>query len=149
MDDKRFDDIAREIGTTRRGALGMITGGLGLLVAAMPDWANAKKRKRKNKKRKKKAKVRCVPVGDVCPSTERDCCGQQCCLDFGQPEGGERYCAFPSVTCCTAEQGGGECPAELPVCCPDGYACAKTLEGCDFDALHDGAGRVARLGRRG
>jgi hypothetical protein len=147
MDDTRFDEVARSIGATRRGALGVIAGGLGLLVAAVPDWADAKKRKRK--KKRKKAKIRCFPENHACPANERDCCGQQCCLVFGEPEGGQRYCATPEVTCCPAEYGGGECPADLPVCCPDGFTCAKTFEECDVDAFHDGTGRAARITLRG
>jgi len=139
MDNKRFDEVTRSIGATRRGALGVLAGGLGVLVAAVPDWADAKKRKRK---KKKKDKFRCTRDEYVCPANERDCCNLQCCLASGQPANGIRVCTSWLNTCCPPELGSGACPFEYPVCCGNDW-CAQTEEGCF--GLTDGAGRVARL----
>jgi hypothetical protein len=143
MDNRQFDEIARSIGATRRGAVGLLAGGLGLLVAAAPDWAAGKKRKRK----KKRKKIRCHLNGHTClPSTPHTCCLQGCCLGQGQPEGGQHYCTSSRNTCCIAEHGGGACPPEYPWCCEDG-SCGETLEACY--GLLDGGGRVPRLTVRG
>jgi len=139
MDDKHFDEITRSIRTTRRGTLGWLAGGLGLLMAAMPDWADAKKRKRK----KKRKNIRCHLNGHTCsPSAPHACCAQGCCLGNGEPEGGQHYCTSSRNTCCIAELGGGACPPEFPWCCDD-TSCGETLEACD--GLLDGGGRVPRI----
>jgi hypothetical protein len=142
MEDQRFDAVTRELGATRRSALGWLAGGLGLLVA-MPDEADAKKRKKKRKK--KKDKFRCTPDEHVCPTTtERDCCNLQCCLASGQPANGIRVCTSWLNTCCPPELGSGACPFEYPVCCGNDW-CAATEEGCL--GVHDASGRVSRVAR--
>jgi hypothetical protein len=59
MDDRRFDNVIREFGTTRRAVLGLLTGVLGTVLGAGLDAVAAKKR--------------CVPEGGACPASELDC----------------------------------------------------------------------------
>ncbi len=143
MDDRTFDNAARTIGaeheTTRRRALGLLAG-LGLLLGASPELAEARK-----KKKKKKDKFRCTPDGGVCLGNQFGCCGLQCCLAVGQPEGGLRFCTQFTNTCCNAIDGGGACPPEFPVCCPDG-SCAVDALGCFFGFEKSNGERAARLG---
>lgn len=146
MDHRMFDEATRVIwagrDATRRRTLGLLIGGLGALLGTDPEWGEAKKRKRKKKKKKSPA-ARCTPDGAVCPATtQRDCCGLQCCLAVGQAEGGLRFCTHWMNTCCTAEEGGGACPYEFPVCCPNG-GCAETYEAC-LSGLQGSSGRVPR-----
>jgi hypothetical protein len=146
MNERRFDDIARSIGVTRRVTLGWLSAGLGLLVAAAPGGVGAKKRKRK--KKRKNEKIRCFLNGHTCsPSAKNDCCALGCCLWIGEPEGGEHRCTSSRNTCCTADEGGGACTPEYPVCCPDS-TCGRTEEECLL-GLHDSAGRGARITHRG
>jgi hypothetical protein len=111
VDDRRFDDLARLIGTgtSRRRLLRLLTGGLagGWAVAArVPAPAAA-------------GEATCAMVGEECVPGEPNsgcCCGTTC----GQFPDGRLEC----VNCCIPE--GGDCgQSSLPGCnfCCNDLAC--------------------------
>jgi hypothetical protein len=98
MDTERFDRITRTVakGVSRRGLVVAV----GLLVIALPGWAEAKKRKRKrkNNQKVKRNEFGCVNVGNVCKNDD------QCCSGICERKQGKKKCQAHDTQGCQADQ---------------------------------------------
>ncbi|HEU0114619.1 MAG TPA: hypothetical protein VFQ80_08080 [Thermomicrobiales bacterium] len=64
-------------------------------------------------------KKRCVKDFATCPATADKCCSKECC-DPITGQGGDPFCKPKDGVCCSAENGGGACSNDFPLCCPVG-----------------------------
>lgn len=172
MDGQRFDTLVQRMNRTgtRRAALALVAGGLGLSAITTLDT---------DAKNKKPKKHRCTTVGGVtitCPK-KRVCCdaGKStgagcapagypvCCESDGYAhrsnivccdtfdEGSEGICDTGYPNCCPAEIGGC-CKTGFPVCCKDEsgeYCCAAGSTCCQTDPSGCCAEEPARRGSEG
>ena len=132
MERVRFDAMTQLLGReqSRRAALGLLAGALGITAVPIRDLAA------KKKKNKKKGK-RCLTVGNAQVTCPKDhvCCDPTvstgpgcapadspiCCLSTG-------FAHEAGIVCCatSAEGSGGICDTTHPHCCPPGiYGCCE------------------------
>jgi hypothetical protein len=116
MDTERFDRITRTVakGVSRRGLVVAV----GLLVIALPGWAEAKKRKRKrkNNQKVKRNEFGCVNVGNVCKNDD------QCCSGICERKQGKKKCQAHDTQGCQADQ--DACVAGACMACTKDADCA-------------------------
>jgi hypothetical protein len=140
MDDKRFDQILRNIGdsATRRAAMRLVSGSALAGVVGQLGLTIGEAKGKKKKKTKKQAHrcggaypITCSPTPDnpagICFPNGSVCCSSQdgggacpngagCCPpSVAYPTGS---CAAAGTQCCSADAGGGYCPQYAPSCCP-------------------------------
>lgn len=137
MDTERFDRITRTVaeGDSRR----VLVVAVGLLVIALPVWAEAKKRKRK---RKKKVKVKrnefgCVNVGNVCKNDD------QCCSGICERQQGKKRCRAHDTRGCQADQ--DACVEDFGTGCPEvpTASCFRTTGDAGFCGFFEACACVA------
>jgi hypothetical protein len=113
MDDQRFDDFARLIGSgsSRRRLLkllgGLFAGGAGVALG----------------RNLSAAQETCIAAGEACACSDGVCGGSHCCTSYCQ-----------DGVCC--DDGGGACTANIQCCggsCNDGFCCLSGAEECTDD----------------
>ncbi len=139
MDGDSFDQLSVGVhrlreGVTRRGAVGVLFGGLLAAVGVNADETDARRRRRKKKKKG------CKGFGGRC-SSSRDCCNGRCQGRFCVPHGGggggggscngrrcsgdERCCRFNGIDMCL--------PRWHDACRFDNDECAFAGEPCGWN----------------
>jgi hypothetical protein len=137
MDATGFDRLTRTLahGLSRRG----LAGALGLVVAAIPGLAAAKKRR---KKKLKKNQFGCVDVGKACRGKDSVCCSGIC--QGKKPKKGKKdksTCAAHDVLDCAP--GANSCDlGEIP--CGTNGVCLQTTGKASFCGTQVGECAVCR-----
>jgi hypothetical protein len=114
MDHQQIDDLARSIGagSTRRGAVRLLAGGLGVAVAGHTAERVSAKKKRKKKPVRCNAlppQAACNHSADCCPGSTNRVCGQNYCGETFDPVccGGVGAACQTDCDCCGEQYCGG------------------------------------------
>jgi len=107
MSHQEIDALARRVGTeaTRRGAVRLLTGGLGTVVAAHAAESVAAKKKRKKKSVRCNAlpaQAACDDSAECCPGSTNRICGHNYCGETLDPVccGGVGAACTQDCDCC-------------------------------------------------